>query len=156
MIKRTLCFSNPAYLNTRNEQLVVNYPDNSDAPKTVPIEDIGVVVLEDKQISVSNALLDKLLANNVAVITCNQQHLPNGILLPLTGHSEQNERIRVQLDATVPLKKNLWQQTIQAKISNQASLLENRGFAVNNMRHWAKEVTSGDTLNHEARAAAFY
>lgn len=156
MIKRTLCFSNPAYLNTRNEQLVVNYPDPVETPKNVPIEDIGVVVLEDRHITISNALLDKLLTNNVAVITCNQQHLPNGLLLPLCGHSEQNERIRAQLEASVPLKKNLWQQTIQAKITNQATLLEQRGVVANNMRHWAKEVTSGDTQNHEARAAAYY
>ncbi len=156
MIKRTLCFSNPAYLNTRNEQLVVNYPDNAEAPKTVPIEDIGVVVLENRHLTISNALLDKLLANNVAVITCNQQHLPIGLLLPLCGHSEQNERIRAQLDASVPLKKNLWQQTIQYKISNQANLLERRKVDVQNMRHWSKEVTSGDGQNHEARAAAYY
>lgn len=156
MIKRTLCFSNPGYLSTRNEQLVVNYPDPAEPPKTVPIEDIGVVVLEDRHITISNALLDKLLTNNVAVITCNQQHLPNGLLLPLCGHSEQNERIRAQLEASVPLKKNLWQQTIQAKITNQASLLEQRGVVANNMRHWIKEVTSGDTQNHEARAAAYY
>jgi len=77
-------------------------------------------------------------------------------LLPLNGHSEQNERIRTQLEASVPLKKNLWQQTIQAKIANQATLLEKRGIQANNMRHWAKEVTSGDAQNHEARAAAYY
>lgn len=156
MIKRTLCFSSPAYLSTKNEQLVVNYPDEDQPGKTVPIEDIGFVVLEDPQITVSNRLLEKLTYNNAAIINCNQQHLPIGLLMPLTGHSEQNERFRAQLDASVPLKKNLWQQTVQAKIKNQAALLAERNIEHQNMLHWAKEVTSGDGLNHEARAAAYY
>lgn len=156
MIKRTLCFSSPAYLSTRNEQLLVSYPNNEQPERTVPIEDIGFVVLEDPQITVTNKLLEKLTLNNAAIINCNHQHMPIGLLMPLSGNSEQNERFRAQLDASVPLKKNLWQQTIQAKINNQAALLAERGVAHQNMLYWAKEVTSGDTLNHEARAAAYY
>lgn len=156
MIKRTLCFSSPAYLSTRNEQLLVSYPNNEQPERTVPIEDIGFVVLEDPQITVTNKLLEKLTLNNAAIINCNHQHMPIGLLMPLSGNSEQNERFRAQLDASVPLKKNLWQQTIQAKINNQAALLAERGIAHQNMLYWAKEVTSGDTLNHEARAAAYY
>lgn len=156
MIKRTLCFSSPAYLSTRNEQLLVSYPNNEQPERTVPIEDIGFVVLEDPQITVTNKLLEKLTLNNAAIINCNHQHMPIGLLMPLSGNSEQNERFRVQLDASVPLKKNLWQQTIQAKINNQAALLAERGIAHQNMLYWSKEVTSGDTLNHEARAAAYY
>jgi CRISP-associated protein Cas1 len=156
MIKRTLCFSTPAYLSTKNEQLVVSYPNNEQPEKTVPIEDIGFVVLEDPQITISNRLLEKLTNNNAAVIHCNQQHMPIGLIMPLSANSTPNERFRYQLEASVPLKKNLWQQTIQAKILNQAALLDIRKVPVANMKHWAKEVTSGDTLNHEARAAAYY
>lgn len=156
MIRRTLFFASPAYLNTKNDQLVVNYPDKEKAKKTVPIEDIGFVVLEDPQITISNRLLEKLIYSNAAIINCNAQHMPVGLLMPLAGHSEQNERFRAQVDASLPLKKNLWQQTIQTKILNQASLLQERVIAVENMRYWAKEVTSGDIKNHEARAAAYY
>jgi CRISPR-associated protein Cas1 len=156
MIKKTLHFGNPAYLSTRHEQLVVNFPDKEKEPRTVPIEDIGVLVLEDAQITLTNALLEKLTNNNVAVINCNNRHMPIGLLMPLQGHSEQNERMRHQLNASLPLKKNLWQQTITAKILNQAALLEMRGIPNQNMKHWAAEVTSGDTQNHEARAAAHY
>ena len=156
MIKRTLFFGNPAYLSTKNEQLQISYPDKEKPTKTVPIEDIGFVVLEDPQITISNRLLEKLTLNNAAVINCNAQHIPVGMLVPFSGNSEQNERVRHQLEASVPLKQNLWPQTIQAKISNQAALLSERGIEVQNMKHWAKEVTSGDTLNHEARAAAYY
>jgi CRISPR-associated protein Cas1 len=156
MIKRTLLFSQPAYLSTKNDQLVVNYPDKDKLSKSVPIEDIGFIVLEDPQITISNRLLDKVIQNNAAIINCNAQHMPVGLLMPLTGHSEQNERFRAQVNISVPLKKNLWQQTIQAKITNQALLLNEKGIANKNMKYWVKEVSSGDIKNHEARAAAYY
>lgn len=155
MIKRTLLFEKAAYLSTRKNQLVVSYP-GVEEKKTVAIEDIGFIILEDPQITLSNKLLEKLILNNAAVISCNEQHLPISYLLPLTGHSEQNERIRFQLEASLPLKKNLWQQTIQAKIRNQAALLDERSVLSDPLWKWAKEVNSGDSLNHEAQAAAYY
>lgn len=155
MIKRTLFFGNPAYLSTKNEQLVVAFPDEN-PDRMVPIEDIGMIVLENQQITVTNGLLAKLTNQKVAVVSCNGQHLPDGLLLPMHGHSEQTERIRYQLAASLPLKKNLWQQTVAAKIRNQAGLLKDKGIAVQRMQHLAKNVSSGDSGNHEAQAAAYY
>ncbi|MFV8342039.1 type II CRISPR-associated endonuclease Cas1 [Flavobacterium sp. XS2P39] len=156
MIKRTLFFGNPAYLSTKNEQIVISYPDKEQETKTVAIEDIGVVVLENQQITITNGLLEKLIQNNVALINCDQYHLPIGLLMPLNGHTEQSERFKNQINASAPLKKNLWQQTISAKINNQAGLLKEKGIPCRKMELWAKEVTSGDALNHESRAAVFY
>ncbi len=156
MIKRTLFFENPAYLSTKDEQLIINQPNGGTAPKTVPIEDIGFVVLESSQITITNGLLEKLTTNNAVVVNCNAQHVPIGLLLPLEGHTEQNERFRAQAKASLPLKKNLWQQTVQSKIKNQAALLRAVGYQTDNMLHWAGNVTSGDTRNLEARAAAYY
>ncbi|WKL47618.1 type II CRISPR-associated endonuclease Cas1 [Flavobacterium pectinovorum] len=156
MIKRTLFFGNPAYLSTKNEQIVISYPDKEQETKTVAIEDIGVIVLENQQITITNGLLEKLTYNNVALINCDQQHLPIGLLMPLSGHTEQTERFKNQINASVPLKKNLWQQTISSKITNQAGLLKEKGIPMRKMELWAKEVTSGDSLNHEARAAVYY
>lgn len=156
MIKRTLFFGNPVYLSTQHKQLVVSFPDKEQDAKTVAIEDIGVVVLESQQITITNGLLEKLTQNNVALISCDQQHMPIGLLLPLQGHSEQTERYKQQITASVPLQKNLWQQTISAKILNQAGLLKERGIPMRKMELWAKEVTSGDALNHESRAAVYY
>jgi CRISP-associated protein Cas1 len=156
MIKKTLFFGNPAYLSTKNEQIVISYPDKEQETKTVAIEDIGVIVLENQQITITNGLLEKLINNNVALINCDQQHLPIGLLMPLNGHTEQSERFKNQINTSAPLKKNLWQQTISAKISNQAGLLNERGIPCRKMEIWAKEVTSGDALNHESRAAVFY
>ena len=105
MIKRTLFFGNPAYLSTKNEQIVIAYPNKVQETKTVAIEDIGVIVLENHQITITNGLLEKLVNNNVALINCNQQHLPIGLLMPLNGHTEQSERFKNQINATVPLKE---------------------------------------------------
>jgi CRISPR-associated protein Cas1 len=156
MIKRTLFFGNPAYLSTKNEQLVIFYPDKEQEIKTVAIEDIGVIVLENQQITITNGLLEKLIRNNVALINCDQQHMPIGLLLPLNGHTEQSERFKNQINASTPLKKNLWQQTVSSKIINQAGLLKEKGVPFRKMELWAKEVTSGDALNHESRAAVYY
>ena len=156
MIKRTLFFGNPAYLSTKNEQIVISYPNQEQETKTVAIEDIGVIVLENQQITITNGLLEKLTNNNVALINCDQQHMPIGLLMPLSGHTKQTERFKHQLNASVPLKKNLWQQTIACKIRNQAGLLKERGIPMRKMELWAKEVTSGDALNHESRAAVYY
>ncbi|SFW54444.1 type II CRISPR-associated endonuclease Cas1 [Cellulophaga fucicola] len=156
MIKRTLFFGNPAYLSTRNEQLVVSFPESTKKDKTIAIEDLGYVVLEHPQITLTNGLLRKLVQNKTAVITCDSQHLPCSLLQPLVGHSEQTERMRHQLNASLPLKKNLWQQTITYKINNQANHLLQRKKNALKLKRWAKEVKSGDSGNHEAIAAAFY
>ena len=156
MIKRTLFFGNPAYLSTRNEQLVINFPDADKKEATVPIEDLGYVILEHPQITITNGLLRKLVQNKTAVITCDAQHLPCALLQPLVGHTEQTERMRYQLRASLPLKKQLWQQTVEAKIENQANHLMSRGKNALKLKRWSKAVKSGDTQNHEAIAAAYY
>jgi len=156
VIKRTLFFGSPAYLSTRNEQLVVNFPDKEKKEETIPIEDLGYVVLENPQITITNGLLMKLAQNKTAVISCDQQHLPSSFFQPLVGHTEQTERMRHQLNASIPLKKQLWQQTVSAKIENQANHLLSRSKKALKLKRWAKEVKSGDNENHEAIAAAYY
>lgn len=155
MIKRTLFFGNPAYLSTKNEQMVITFPDDK-PDRIVAIEDLGMIVLENQQITITNGLLGKLTDRKVAVVTCNTQHLPDGLLLPMHGHTEQVERIGYQLNASLPLKKNLWQQTITAKIQNQNALLKEKGTVSKRMEYLAKNVNSGDSGNHEAQAAAIY
>ena len=158
MIKKTLYFGNPAYLSLRNKQLVIQLPEvvknetlpksfKADAVKTIPVEDIGVVILDNKQITITHGLMEALLENNCALITCNNSRMPVGLMLPLAGNTTQSERFRDQIDASVPLKKQLWQQTVQAKIQNQAYVLENKSKTiVKNMRVWANDVKS---MNYE-------
>lgn len=168
MIKKTLYFGNPVYLSLRNAQLVIKLPDivkseslpngfKQQSEITKSIEDLGVVVLDNRQITITSGVLEALLENNCAVITCDSKSMPVGLMLPLYGNTTQNERFRYQLDASVPLKKQLWQQTIKMKIDNQASVLQRcRGAEVKCMRVWANNVKSGDPENLEARAAAYY
>jgi len=167
MIKRTLYFGNPTYLAMRNSQLEIRLPQvekNDTLPesakkelfKTIPIEDIGVVILDNQQITITHSLIARLLENNVALITCDDTHHPVGLMLPLSVHNIQSERFRYQVEASLPLKKQLWQQTVSAKIINQANLLKRRNIEIDNMLHWADSVKSGDSENHEARAAAYY
>ncbi len=168
MIKKTLYFGNPVYLSLKNAQLVIRLPEvekagalpesfKSQVEITKPIEDLGVVVLDNKQITITSGALEALLENNCAVITCDSRSMPVGLMLPLCGNTTQNERFREQLDASLPLKKQLWQQTIQSKINNQASVLKDcMNEEVKCMRVWAGDVRSGDPDNLEARAAAYY
>lgn len=156
MIKQTLYFGNPAYLSLKDRQLVIRLPDNNQSV-TRPIEDIGVVIIDNKQITLTSGLIEALLANNCALITCDSSHLPVGLMLHLCGNTTQSERFRHQLSASLPLKKQLWQQTISQKIANQAQVLkECFGVEVGNMLSWSKNVKSGDSDNLEARAAAYY
>lgn len=168
MIKKTLYFGNPAYLSLKNAQLVIKLPEvekNDTLPDsfkaqtqiTKPIEDIGVVVLDNQRITITTGAIEALLENNCAIITCDHRSMPTGLMLPLSGNTTQSERFQDQINASLPLKKQLWQQTIQAKISNQASVLSScRGAEVGCMRAWAKDVRSGDPDNYEGRAAAYY
>lgn len=168
MIKKTLCFSNPIYLSLRNAQLVLHLPEvesnktlpeamKKEAERTIPIEDIGVVILNNRRITITSGVMEALLENNCAVITCNQKSMPVGLLLPLCGNTTQNERFRSQLEASLPLRKQLWQQTIKQKILNQEHTLRiNTDKETNCMRVWSNDVRSGDPDNLEARAAAYY
>lgn len=168
MIKKTLYFGNPAYLSLRMGQIVIKFPEverNPDLPErmkqetevTKPIEDIGIVILDNKRITITQGLLEALLENNCAVITCDSHSMPVGLMLPLYGNSTQNERFREQLEASLPLRKQLWQQTIKAKIENQAAVLASYSkVSTKAMERWANDVRSGDPENIEGRAAAYY
>lgn len=160
MIKRTLCIETPCHLKCRNGQLVVSYEHingyEDRQEKNIPIEDIGMLVLEHQQITLSHYLLDKLVANNAAVITCSDTHHPSGMLLNLESHTIQTERFRAQIEATEPLKKQLWQQTVKAKIQNQSAVLKKWHIADAYLNNAAQSVKSGDTDNNEAKAAAYY
>lgn len=159
MIKRILCFTNPAHLSLHLKQLVVEQTqaDKTETIKhTISIEDIGVVIMESPQITITQALIAALLDNNCAVITCDSHHLPAGLLLPLDNNNLQNERFREQINASEPLRKQMWQQTIVSKINSQAYVLRRQNIECRNMEMWAKSVRSGDSDNLEGRAAAYY
>src|SRR5690606_20698339 len=123
---------------------------------SVPIEDLGLVLLENQQITFSHGLINQLLANKAVIITCDGKHMPSGLIVPLVGHSLQSRRFQEQLLMSLPLKKLLWKQTVIAKIRNQACHLEEWGADSSKLHYWLRQVKSGDSENHEALAAANY
>jgi len=155
MLKRTIFFSNPCRLTVRNRQLVAEMTETKEE-KSVPVEDLGFVVLEHQQISVSLPLMDEMIRNNVAVVLCNGAHYPSSMLLNLDGHHIQQELFRHQIDAALPLKKNLWKQTVEAKIRNQAGLLKKLGKEFGQVLYFSDKVKSGDPENVEGSAARIY
>lgn len=156
MIKRIIEISTaPAYISVKNMQLVLKR--ESETVGTMPVEDIGVLIVDHPGCTYSHAALNELLANNVAVILCGKNHHPNGLLLPLDANSLQSERFRVQTAAKEPAKKRLWKQLVQAKINHQAWCLDQcECEGGDGLRFLAGRVKSGDVENHEAQAAARY
>jgi len=155
MIKRTLYFGNPAYLKTSHEQLIIELHDSGEI-RSAPIEDIGLMILDHQQITITQAVMAKLLANNVALITCDNTHHPAGMFLNLEGNTLQTQKFQAQIEASVPLKKQLWQQTVAAKVMNQARLLQHQKEENKLLVELAKNVKSGDSDNAEAQAAVYY
>ena len=155
MLKRTLFFSNPFHLSVKNCQLVATPKPEGDI-RSVPIEDIGFIIIDHPQISVTPILLEQMVANNVAVVFCDGRHYPQSMLLNLNGHHLQNEHFRNQVSVSEPLKKNLWKQTVEMKIVNQAGFLRKVGKNHKTVEAYGREVKSGDPDNREGAAAREY
>lgn len=154
MIKRTLHIGNPAYLKLKDKQLVAEYPDA--ALKQAPVEDIGILVLDHHQTTLTHQLVNALLENNAVILWCDARHMPSGLLLPLQGNHIHTEVLRAQMEASEPLKKQVWKQVVQSKIMNQAAVAECKGRNAASLKHLAGKVTSGDSTNMEAQAAGLY
>jgi CRISPR-associated protein Cas1 len=162
MIKKTIYLGNPYYVCVKDKQLELQVPDGKGIDqiltKKIPIEDIGILILDHQQITITHTVLQQIAAYNIALVSCDANHLPASLLMPLEGHNTQQERFRNQIEASEPLKKQLWQQTIKYKIRNQAALLNKIGFTQESkgLLQFANDVNSGDTNNLEGRAAAVY
>ena len=153
MLKKSLLLENKASISTKNLQLVIKTETRE---STIPIEDIGYLVIDHPEIYLSIPALNLLIDNNTAVIICNTNHLPNGMFLNLNSHHIQQEIFKNQINASAPLKKQLWQQTITEKITNQGKLLQKITLKTNNFEFLASKVLSGDSSNMEGVAANFY
>lgn len=159
MIKRTLYFGNPAYLSVKNSQLCVkkpNTPEGLEDHPTIPIEDIGIVVADHAQVTLTHTVITSLQENNAVIIWCGANHLPLAMTLPLMANDTYTQKVRYQIEASEPLKKQLWKQTITAKIQNQANLLRILGYKTMHLNKMIPRISSGDAENYEGQAAAIY
>lgn len=156
MIKRTIYIGNPTYLKSKNNQLEVIDPTTNEVKGKIPIEDIALLVLDNYQITLSSQIITQLLQNNSAILHCNSQHLPQGLMLPFEGNTLLSENSKYQINASEPLKKQLWKQTIESKIKNQQLMLSfaNKNFI--GLNPYLNNVKSGDTTNMEGVAANYY
>ena len=153
MIKKTILVENKSAITTKNQQLVLK---SEVRESSIPIEDIGFLVLDHPEIYLSIPAMNLIVENNTAIIICGSNHLPNGMFLNLNSHHIQQEIFKNQIEASVPLKKQLWQQTIVEKIRNQGELLAKITENKNTFDFLASKVLSGDTSNMEGVAAQQY
>lgn len=157
MIKQTLHFSRPAYLSLHMDQLrIASRADASLPIITRPIEDLGMVILEHPQITLTHGLIRRFMRGNIVVVTCDEHHMPSAYMLPTDGHTLVSKHAAAQLEASLPLKKYLWQQTIIAKVYNQARILARYQRSTARLDRLVKRVTAGDRDNIEGQAAAHY
>lgn len=156
MLKRTLVFSSPMILSLKNQQIVIAYKDSPDEKRTVPIEDVGVVLLENQQTSITLPLLNALAEGEVQVVLCNNKGMPSAMIQSMNSNNLQGETLRNQIACGEVLKKQLWKQVVEAKIKNQASLLNSVGEDGNVLKPFYSNVRSGDTDNREGIAARIY
>lgn len=156
MLKRTLFFSTPFCLSLKDNQMVIHTKEEPEMKKTIPIEDIGYVILEHQQTNITLPLLNALSDNNVAVVLCGANFMPNAMLMNLDSNKTQGETYRTQIEASEPLKKNLWKQVVEAKIHNQARLLDKLGRDGDKLKPYYMNVKSGDADNREGLAAKIY
>lgn len=155
MIKQTLMFTSPVALSLKYGQLVVKSLDN-DKTLTRPIEDIGFLVIDNPMVSLTIPLLNELVANNVTVIICDKKQMPQAMLQPLVGNTTLQETYKFQIEASSPLKKQMWKQLVEAKIKNQAALLDRVGKEGKVLKPFYSNVKSGDADNREGAAARVY
>lgn len=155
MLKKTLYFTRACTLNLKNNQLKIHFNDD-DSERSVPVEDIGYVVLENQRISFTAPLMTALSENNVSVIFTDSRMMPVSMLMTLEGNSVHQEVFRNQINATVPLNKGLWKQIICSKILNQSRLLNKLGFDGSTLSYYSRTVKSGDSDNREGAAARLY
>jgi len=158
MIKKVLYFGHPAYLSLKNRQLYLRVmPEEGEEIEAFrPVEDIGILLLDHPRITITHQLIRALQANKAVIVSCNEQHLPSAMMLPMEGHTLQSRRYRFQIQASEALRKNLWQQTVSAKIANQLEVLKELGRPVRRLESLLRKVRSGDPENTEGQAAAYY
>ena len=155
MIRKTIEIGTPgSRLTVANRQLVIERPDMPMA--TLPLEDLGVVIVDDRRAVYTQSVLIELMAVGATLIVTGPDHLPAGMMLPLDAHHVQTERHRAQIEAAEPVRKRIWQALVMAKIRQQATMLVHFTGQTGGLDAMAHRVRSGDPDNLEAQAAQRY
>jgi CRISPR-associated protein Cas1 len=155
MIKRIIDVSNASYLHLQNQQLLLD--QKGDTVGQVPIEDLGVLILQHPAIVLTQQVIIACQKNNVVIVFCDEKHLPYSVLLPIAeGHTLHHKILKQQIAISEPIRKRLWQQIVQQKILAQAKTLDLLGKKSKRLVRLASQVKTGDSTNCEAQAAQVY
>ena len=154
MLKRTIVITTPCKLSLSNAQLIIE--SSTGNKSSVPVEDLGNVIIENQQAIITIPAINSLIRNNVCITICNHKAMPSGFIHAIEGNSIQGERYRIQISASLPTQKNIWQQIIESKIRNQSNLLHKVGKDGELLKPLYRNVKSGDSDNREGVAAAIY
>lgn len=155
MVKRTICIENPCKLNVKNRQLIIINKETGEI-YSIPLEDIGYVVMDNREISYTQSTIEQFAAENIATVFCTSNHMPTAMLLNFHTNQTQTAKINAQIEASEPMKKSIWKQVIEAKIKNQSLVLKYLGKEYSKVVKLSREVKSGDTDNREAVASRIY
>lgn len=153
MAQQTILIQSKAHLHITNGLLTIDVEQGS---RTVPLEDIWVVIVESLYTTLTVSCMSRLIDAGIGVMICGDNHMPNGLLLPLGAHSRHARIVEDQLAMSQPLRKQLWKRIVRAKIENQAAVLELYGCDASLLRQYARSVLSGDSDNREGAAASAY
>jgi CRISP-associated protein Cas1 len=152
-VKRSVAVMSPARLRVEHAQLVV---EQGDGASTVPLEDLGVLLVDSQEVEITSGLLSALGERRIALVACGENKHPCALMLPISGHSTSPQILRGQIRCGLPSKKRLWQAIVRAKIEAQERLLVEATGSGHGLGDLAKQVRSGDTTNREAVAAMAY
>lgn len=154
MIKRIIAVTNPAFVRLEKDQLVLEH--NHTELGRVPCEDIGALILEHPQITITRRAMSRCLELGAAVLICDEQHMPNAILQPFQAHSLHAKYLRQQIVVSEATHKRIWRQIVSCKIRHQGLVLERLQRDARHLTKLSKRVKSGDKENLEAQAAKVY
>ncbi len=155
MLKRTIEISREAaHITTQHRQIQLKR--KGEVVGSVPCEDLGLVLVDHPGTTYTHNALTALLDANVALVVCGKDHLPKGVLVPLSDHLEIVWRIEEQTSVSKPVRKRLWKQIVQAKIRAQAANLTAGSIPHRKLINYAREVKADDSSNREAVAARLY
>jgi CRISPR-associated protein Cas1 len=124
----------------------------------VPLDDIGVLVISAFGATCTKEALVSLAERGAVTVLCNSKGMPSALVLPVNANYESALRIRVQSQASLPLKKRLWQTIVTTKLNHQSEVLRyfDKQEKANQIGVYAKQVQSGDPQNREASGARVY
>ncbi|MEA1989779.1 MAG: type II CRISPR-associated endonuclease Cas1 [Pseudomonadota bacterium] len=154
MIKRTIDISHPCYLKRKQAQLIIERPDLPTAQ--VPFEDLGVLILSHPQITLTQGVLEACAKQNCAIVHCDSKHLPTSLTLPVASHSLHTKTLYQQIQIKTVRKKQLWQQIIKSKITEQSNTLKLCNRPHTQIQKMINQVQTDDKTNMEAQAAQKY